>query len=131
MRLASKLVFLSLLTIFAANVFAANSPASKQPLRVLYIGNAAKPAESKAPTADVAGPERMADFKQFLEKNFTSVTTIDATQFTPESAKDADVIVVDAKVPDGIPRDFRRPMIVIGVTGQHSMAGSLSKVDWL
>src|SRR5262245_30467200 len=81
---------------------------SKQPLRVLFV----------AGTVDIWGndvdPDREVDFRKFLEDHFVSVKTCKNTEFTPEMAQDADVIIVDGDIRKRVPADFRRPMILLG-----------------
>jgi hypothetical protein len=97
---------------------------AKQPLRILYIGG----------DADVLGgpgPERAADFQQFLEKHFVSVATTKGSDFKPEMAKDVDVIVKDARIPIVLPSAFRKPMVLVGSNGLFGIDRTGTKIDLL
>ena len=96
----------------------------KQPLRILYIGG----------DQDVLGgpgPQRAADFQQFLEKYFESVVTTKGADFKPEMAKDADVIVKDARIPIVLPPTFRKPMVLVGSNGLYGIDRTGTKIDLL
>ena len=86
----SKAVLL-VVSLFVGMHAAADTPGAdaKQPLRILYIGG-------DEGVFGGPGPQRAADFKQFLEKHFVAVSTVKGSDFKPEQAKDADVIVKDA-----------------------------------
>lgn len=121
-----KKVFLSGIALLVSmHVFAQSvSVEAKQPLRILYIGG----------DADVLGgpgPQRAADFQQFLEKHFISVATTKGSDFKPEMAKDVDVIVKDARIPIVLPPTFRRPMVLIGSNGLYGIDRTGTKIDLL
>ena len=97
---------------------------AKQPLRILYIGG----------DEDVLGgpgPQRAADFRQFLDKHFTSVATTKGADFKPEMATDIDVIVKDARIPIVLPPTFRKPMVLIGSNGLYGIDRTGTKIDLL
>ncbi len=127
-------LFVVVLCTAAAFVYAQSGTPAKQSLRVLYVGNSAPPdAFPKNSTrAAQVDPKRMPDFKQFLEKNFVSVKTCEGKDFTPELARDVDVIIMDWDVPPGrIPPDFRKPMVVMGGQGFFAVQPTGTKIDWL
>lgn len=100
------------------------SAVAKQPLRILYIGG----------DRDVLGgpgPQRAADFKQFLEQHFVSVATTKGADFKPEMATDADVIVKDARIPIVLPPTFRKPMVLVGSNGLYGIDRTGTKIDLL
>ena len=120
-----KVVFLAM-TLFAG-LYSVAQPASvevKQPLRILYIGG----------DADVLGgpgPQRAADFQQFLEKHFASVATTKGADFKPEMANNIDVIVKDARIPIVLPPTFRKPMVLVGSNGLYGIDRTGTKIDLL
>ena len=121
-----KKVVLLAITLFVGMYSVAQSASVevKQPLRILYIGG----------DADVLGgpgPQRAADFQQFLEKHFTSVATTKGADFKPEMAKDIDVIVKDARIPIVLPPTFRKPMVLIGSNGLYGIDRTGTKIDLL
>jgi hypothetical protein len=129
-RIAVRIRNLSLLivftTLFLGHAVSAQSTVAepKQQLRILYIGG----------DADVLGgpgPERAADFRKFLEANFTSVKTTKGSEFKPEMAEDVDVIVKDAPIPMVLPITFRRPMVLIGSNGLWGIDRTGTKIDIL
>jgi hypothetical protein len=97
---------------------------AKQPLRILYIGG-------DEGVFDGPGPQRAADFKQFLEKSFSAVSTTKGSDFKPEMAKDVDVIVKDARIPIVLPPTFRKPMVLIGSNGLYGIDRTGTKIDLL
>jgi len=121
-----KKVVLLVITLFAG-MYAVAEPTSagaKQPLRILYIGG-------DEGVFGGPGPQRAADFLQFLEKNFVSVSTTKGSDFKPEMAKDVDVIVDDAPIPFVLSPTFRKPMVLVGSNGFHGIDRTGSKVELL
>ena len=121
-----KKVVLLVITLFVGMYSVAESASveAKQPLRILYIGG----------DEDVLGgpgPQRAADFQQFLEKHFASVASTKGSDFKPGMAKDADVIVKDARIPIVLPPTFRKPMVLVGSNGLYGIDRTGTKVDLL
>jgi hypothetical protein len=100
------------------------SAEAMQPLRILYIGG-------DEGVFGGPGPQRAADFKQFLEKHFVAVSTVKGSDFKPELAKDADVIVKDARIPIVLPPTFRKPMVLVGSNGLYGIDRTGTKIDLL
>jgi hypothetical protein len=117
---------LVLITFFAAMhaVAATTGTEAKQPLRILYIGG-------DEGVLGGPGPQRAADFKQFLEKHFIAVSTTKGADFKPEMAKDADVIVKDARISIVLPPAFRKPMVLVGSNGEYGIDRTGTKIDLL
>jgi hypothetical protein len=120
-----------LLTVLLCSMigFAADAPA-KQPLRILYIGKTPIQPKTASP-GNPYDPDRPADFEKFLSSEFTSVKMVVEKEFTPALANAADVIVVDAVVPGGIPTEVRRPMVIMGGNGVFAIRNTGTKIDWL
>jgi hypothetical protein len=97
---------------------------SKQPLRILYIGGDAE-------VLDGPGSARAADFKSFLEANFSEVKVVKGADFKPEIANDFDVIVKDAPIEGVLPPTFRKPMVLIGSNGLAGIHRTGTKVTLL
>jgi hypothetical protein len=96
----------------------------KQQLRILYIGG-------DDGVLGGPGPQRAADFKNFLEKYFVSVATTKGADFKPEMATNADVIVKDARIPIVLPPTFRKPMVLVGSNGLYGIDRTGTKIDLL
>jgi hypothetical protein len=97
---------------------------SKQPLRVLYIGG-------DAGVLGGPGPERAADFKNFLEANFSEVKVVRGADFQLEMASGFDVIVKDAPIKGVLPITFRKPMVLIGSNGLAGIDRTGTKIKLL
>jgi hypothetical protein len=97
---------------------------SKQQLRILYIGGDAE-------VEGGPGPARAADFKSFLEANFSSVKTTTGADFKPELANDVDVIVKDAPISIVLPPTFRKPIVMIGSNGLFGIDRTGTKITLL
>jgi hypothetical protein len=127
-------IFAVLCVVFGLLLCATGAPAQdrpapnpKQSLRVLYVsgksvgfdpGEYSEEAWARAGARDAWRYEvgaRIADFVQFLQENFSSVRTCKDDDFTPEKAKDADVIIVDGDISERLPASFPVPMILIGL----------------
>jgi cytochrome c biogenesis DsbD-like protein len=127
LRSSLKKVILLAIMLFVVGMYSVAESASveaKQPLRILYIGG----------DDDVLGgpgPQRAADFQQFLEKYFTSVATTKGTDFKGEMAKGIDVIVKDARIPIVLPPTFRKPMVLVGSNGLRGIDRTGTKIDLL
>ena len=135
MRLRQSFYASTLLVFFAQSVASAMEPIN---LKVLYAGN--------------PGSDRTKDFKEFLERYFTSVAVVDFRQFEEAQAADHDVVIFDwttiyARDAEGkilqdqngitmppapqLSRDFDRATILIGAAGGQ-VAGRLDlKINWL
>jgi hypothetical protein len=112
-----------LLAALAAHPAAAGE---KVPLHVRYVAG--------------ANAERTADFKKFLEAEFSAVTVTPGKDFDPKAGS-YDVLVIDTRVQPMLPPDFTRPTLLLGSNGNGAtaisengiwtahMAGS--KFDWL
>lgn len=104
----------------------------KQDLAVLYAG-------------DPDGA-RTADFEEFLGKHFKNVGTTSYEEFEPEAMEGYDVVIFDwgkvyfrenesgrlqlPKVPK-LPKDFSRPMVLIGSPGIRIAEQFGARLDWL
>jgi hypothetical protein len=97
---------------------------AKQPLRILYIGG-------DEGVLGGPGPQRAADFKQFLETHFIAVSTTKGSDFKLEMAKDVDVIVKDARIPIVLPPTFRKPMVLVGSNGEYGIDRTGTKIQIL
>jgi hypothetical protein len=101
---------------------AADAPA-KLALKVLYAG---------AP-----GSQRQAEFVELLAKYFTEVKTTDINEFTPDAARESDVVILDneghAKTedPPDLPQDYSRATITMGVIGSYFGARRGLKTGYL
>jgi hypothetical protein len=108
--------------IWCGCVLAADAPA-KIALRVLYAG---------APSS-----QRQGEFVELLAKYFTEVTTTDINEFTPDAARESDVVILDneghAKTedPPDLPQDYARPTITMGVIGSYFGARRGLKTGYL
>jgi hypothetical protein len=101
-----------------ATCSAAEAPA-RQPLRVLYVGN--------------ADSDRAREFAGFFRKHFAAVEVADRAGFDPARARGADVVVLDwsqqdprtkpPKSPLGARRAWRKPTVLLGSAG-HLLAGA-------
>ncbi|HUG93853.1 MAG TPA: hypothetical protein VML55_23695, partial [Planctomycetaceae bacterium] len=86
--------------------------------KVLYLGN--------------AGTPRAAQFVEFLSARFERVTAVDRDQFDPQTAGDADVVLLDwsqrdtdsaaAVSPLGPRASWSKPTVLLGSAG-HLLAG--------
>lgn len=108
-------VLLSLIIfIFVGIIQAQQVVPSKLPIKVLYI-------EGSTAEGDVTGggaegrSRRSADFRQFLEKNFTQLIVIKDSEFTMAAAKDADVIILDGDISDQVSPGFDQATILFGL----------------
>ena len=99
----------------------------KLDLSVLYAGD--------------PGP-RTAEWLEFLRAHVSAANAIDRGKLTSATAKDADVVIVDAetpykesgiKIPRGakLTRDFTRPTILMGAAGGSTLGALDIKLDWL
>lgn len=77
------------------------------------------------------GPTRAAEFKSFLESNFSEVRTVKGADFKPELADTADVIVKDAPIPVVLPPTFRKPIVMIGSNGLREIDRTGTKINIL
>jgi len=119
-------VFMLAIAVFMGThaVAASSNTEAKQQLRILYIGG------------DVGvfggpGPQRAADFKNFLERYFVSVTMTKGADFKPQMATNVDVIVKDARIPIVLPPTFRKPMVLVGSNGLYGIDRTGTKIDLL
>jgi hypothetical protein len=99
----------------------------RQPLHVKYVASADK--------------ARTADFKQFLEQQFTQVSVAVGSKFDLKTAGPFDVLIIDCRIPQPLPPDFTRPTLLLGSNASGvkgiddngiwtaQLAGS--KLDWL
>jgi hypothetical protein len=86
---------------------------TKQPLRVLYVGNVKN--------------DRAAEFEKLLGKHFAAVKMADRVGFDAAAAKDADVVVFDwsqsdsnlgsTEVPFGRLEDWTKPTVLVNHAG--------------
>jgi len=119
----------TLALLCAAPLLAAEEPA-KIELSVLYAGAKDDP--------------RTAEFTEFLSKTFTRVEAIELETLSPETARGADVVIIDAPTPyEGkgdfkMPRvpelgaDYRKPTILVGAAGGAFLVqGPKLKLGWL
>jgi hypothetical protein len=93
------------------------SAAEPLPLRVLYVGN---------------NRDRATDYEAFLKQHFTKVTMARRDGFDPDTARDADVVLLDwsqsedsvekARSPFGKLEDWSKPTVLLGSAGLF-MAG--------
>ena len=110
MRRVAWLAAILLLALSAAPLLATET---KQPLRVLYVGNTKK--------------ERASEFEKLLRAHFAEVTIADRTDFDPARAKGADVVVLDwsqsdsnlesTKIPFGRFEDWTKPTVLVNHAG--------------
>ncbi|HTI12680.1 MAG TPA: redoxin domain-containing protein [Puia sp.] len=115
----------------------AASKVQRIPLKVLYVGySPEKPMPQKLVyymTSDSLMPaiyrERMNDFRSFLEKNFTSVRTVDVRDYSAKLSDSADVTIMDAG-PVTLPADFDRPMILMAAMAPNVGLPIGLKFDW-
>jgi hypothetical protein len=112
--------------------------ADKLDLKVLYAGN--------------PGSARAKNFVSFLNGHFAKVGETSYERFTPDEAKDYDVVIFDwtsiyprdengkldsKRTGIGMPRrpnvsaDFDRPAILVGAAGGTLSQGLPIKIDWL
>lgn len=121
-----------------ASIFDPSGAASGQiPLKVLYVGYSP---ERPLPEKQVyytqsdsllkkVHQDRMKDWRSFLEKNFTTVRTVDVRDYSALLSDSVDVTILDAG-PVSLPAGFDRPMILM-----HAMAPLVGmpiglKFDW-
>jgi hypothetical protein len=103
---------------FAAAV-RAEEPSARQPLRLLYVGN--------------AKTERAEEFADFFRKRFATVEVAEREGFDPALAEKADVVVLDwsqhdprtkpPKSPLGKREAWGKPTVLLGSAG-HLLAGA-------
>jgi hypothetical protein len=117
------LLFIALVVGMSA-VAESSNVEGKQPLRILYIGG-------DEGVLGGPGSKRAADFEQFLQKYFVSVSMTKGSDFKPEIAQDVDVIVKDASIPIVLPATFRKPMVLIGSNGLRGIDRTGTKIDLL
>lgn len=148
-----KKVFLSLLLCFAATL----AVSAKERVKVLYVGGSANietigVGEVDSVALAKSTKERMTDFTKFLKQHFTSVTAIDAKEYTPAMSADYDVTVFDGRpkalrpeireyAPDGrvtrferaryLPDDFDRASVCIASASEDIGRAIGSKCDWM
>lgn len=148
-----KKVILSLLMacVLSLHVYA------KERVKVLYVGgspNIETIGVEGLDSAEVAksAKERMADFTKFLKSHFTSVTAIDAKEYTPAMSADYDVTVFDGlptpirpkivetdengrvirfERPQYLPLDFDRAAVCIASASEDLGRALGSKCDWM
>ena len=145
------------MTLMAALLVSlASWSATKQALRVLYVGGSSNIETMGVGQLDSAvvaasAAERMADFKQLLEANFTQVKCIDAKDWKWQMSRDYDVTIMDGTPvplkpqsykygPDGrisgviyaeyTPQDFDRAMLSIANASEELGRGIGVKNDW-
>jgi hypothetical protein len=126
----------ALLIAAAAGFVAAQDPAQKIDLKVLYAG--------------VLGHPRTKDFQEFLGKSFTEVGTVELKSLDQKVAAKFDVVIVDSPSPYGqgpesrgappafkmpaapeLTTDFTKPTILIGAAGGKVLGGLKIKLQWL
>lgn len=122
--------------IFLTQIAFAQPAFKKSELKVLYIGGNGnflgyKPGQSQE--ADVKA--RMTSFEEMLKNYFTSVTVVDAKDYTNSLSSSYDVTVVDgvpgtSKGADILYDDFTNPMLFIGETGSQLGKRIGLKFDW-
>lgn len=105
------------------------SPAAeKLPVRVLYTGEASHP--------------RTVDFLAFLSATFVKVDAVPLEKLLAASAKDYDVVIIDApaKVGEGASfvglglteqREWKKPTILMGAAGGSFLVRQQIKLNWL
>ena len=129
---------------------------AKEKLNVLYVGGMPDFETSMMATPDQAAVEksakmRSADFTKFLKQRFTKVTSIDASQYSPEMSANYDVTVMDGKptpirpliremdergnivkyaLPAYLPEDFDDAIVTIGEISRAMGSNVGSKNDW-
>lgn len=79
---------------------------SRHSTRVLYVANTSEDED--------VDPERVEDFRQFLERNFEFVRMTKDSEFQPGIADDVDVIILDGDITKRAGPNFKRPMILLG-----------------
>ncbi len=120
-----------------AEIFGGGASTGSIPMKVLYVGyDPARPMPEKTvyymiPDSLLPGiyRARMADWKNFLTKQFTSVKAVDVRDYTAGMSDSVDVTILDAG-PVSLPANFDRPMILM-----HAMAPDVGlpiglKFDW-
>jgi hypothetical protein len=126
----------ALLIVAAAGFVAAQDPAQKIGLKVLYAG--------------VLDSPRTKDFTAFLGKTFTEVGTVELKSLDHKAAAKYDVVIVDSpspyaqgpesrdgasgfKMPDAakLTTDFTKPTILMGAAGGKVLGGLRIKLQWL
>jgi len=121
---------IALALLCAAPMALADDPAGKIELSVLYAGAKDNP--------------RTAEFVEFLSRTFTRVEAIQLGTLSPETARDADVVIVDSPTPYGdegkidMPKapelgaDYRKPTILMGAAGGAVLIKDRTlKLGWL
>jgi len=126
----------ALLILAAAGFVAAQDPAQKIDLKVLYAGTLDHP--------------RTKDFQEFLGKTFTEVGTVELKSLDQKAAAKFDVVIVDSPSPYGqgaetrdaaaafkmpaapaLTTDFTKPTILMGAAGGKVVGGLKIKLQWL
>jgi hypothetical protein len=111
-------------------VVAAQDAPKKIDLKVLYAGKPDAP--------------RTADFKQFLDKTFSEVGTVELKALDAKAAERFDVVIVDSPTPYGVgdegfkmpeapvlTTDFTKPTILMGAAGGRVLRELKIKLHWL
>ena len=121
-----------------AEIFGPVAATSGQiPLKILYVGySPERPLPEKQiymtksdSVLKLVHQNRMNDWRNFLEKNFTTVRAVDVRDYSAKLSDSADVTIMDAG-PVSLPAGFDRPMILM-----HAMAPLVGmpiglKFDW-
>jgi hypothetical protein len=119
----------TLALLCAAPLVAADEP-QKIDLSVLYAG--------------IKDDPRTAEFTEFLSKTFTHVEAIELETLSPETARGADVVIIDSPTPykgkgdfqmpkvPALGADYRKPTILMGAAGGAVLIQNRTlKLGWL
>ncbi|HEY3321175.1 MAG TPA: hypothetical protein VGP72_11965 [Planctomycetota bacterium] len=106
-------------------------------LRCAQAGDEPAKISLKVLYAGAPGSQRQEEFVELLGKYFTEVKTVDVNAFTPDAARESDVVILDneghAKTedPPDLPQDYARPTITTGVIGSYLGARRNLKTGYL
>lgn len=81
---------------------AQENTANRQRLHVLYV------------YGKDDGKQRISEFRDLIEGNLGSFTSVSETEFTAKLAQEADVTIVDGDISERVPAGFSRPLILLG-----------------
>lgn len=138
-------------TLTLALAVLATSLSAKEKLSVLYVGGNTDLYEAPANQKDSLIQARTASFRNLLESHFTTVKTLQGSEYNPEMSKNYDVTIFDGR-PEALtprimerdengnftkyvpatylPKDYDCATITIGSMGETMGQGIGTKNDW-